>query len=51
MGSDTKAILFIDGDDQDRWYYVHRLKLAPPDYVIFEATTGQAGLDFYCITP
>jgi len=48
MGSDTKAILFIDGDDQDRWYYAHRLKQACADYVIFEAATGQAGLDLCC---
>lgn len=43
--SDTKSILFIDGHDQDRWYYVHRLKLTSQDYLIFEAATGQAGLD------
>ena len=42
--SDT-SILFIDGHDQDRWYYAHRLKLTSPDYVILEAATGQAGLD------
>ena len=45
MASDTKAILFIDGNHQDRWYYAHRLKLTSPDYVIFEAATGQTGLD------
>ncbi len=40
-----KSILFIDGNAQDRWYYAHRLKLTSPDYVIFEAASGQAGLD------
>jgi len=40
-----KSILFIDGNAQDRWYYAHRLKLTSPDYVIFEAASGQTGLD------
>ena len=43
MGS--KSVLFIDGDAQERWYYAHRLKLTSPDYVIFEAASGQGGLD------
>ena len=42
--SDT-SVLFIDGHDQDRWYYAHRLKLTSPDYVILEAATGQAGIN------
>jgi PleD family two-component response regulator len=43
MGS--KSVLFIDGNAQDRWYYAHRIALTSPDYVIFEAASGQGGLD------
>jgi CheY-like chemotaxis protein len=46
--SDAKSILLIDDNDKDRQYYTHRLKVSSPhDYVIFEATTGQVGLDIF----
>jgi DNA-binding NarL/FixJ family response regulator len=43
--SDAKSILLIDDNHKDRQYYAQQLKLNSPDYVIFEALTGQAGLD------
>jgi len=43
----SKSILFIDGHGKDRQYYAHRLKVSSPDCEIFEASTGQAGLDLY----
>ena len=43
--SDAKSVLLIDGHGKDRQYYAHRLRVSSPDYVIFEAPTGQAGLD------
>jgi len=45
--SESLQILFIDGNDQDREYYVQRLKISSPDYVIFEAETGRRGLELY----
>lgn len=45
--SDATAILLIDGHHTDRQYYAHRLQVSSPDYVIFEALTGQAGLALY----
>jgi len=45
--SEPLQILFIDGNDQDREYYVQRLKISSPDYVIFEAETGRQGLELY----
>ena len=45
--SDATSILLIDGHHTDRQYYAHRLQVSSPDYVIFEALTGQAGLDLY----
>jgi DNA-binding NarL/FixJ family response regulator len=45
--SDATSILLIDGNTKDRQYYAHRLQVSSPDYVIFEALTGQAGLDLY----
>jgi DNA-binding NarL/FixJ family response regulator len=45
--SDAKSILLIDGNDKDRQYYTHRLKVSSPDYIIVEAATGQTGLDLY----
>lgn len=45
--SDATSILLIDGNHTDRQYYAHRLQVSSPDYVIFEAQTGQAGLDLY----
>lgn len=50
--SDAKSILLIDDNDKDRQYYTHRLKVSSPyDYVIFEAVTGQAGLDLFKAHP
>ena len=45
--SESLQILFIDGNDQDREYYVQCLKISSPDYVIFEAETGRQGLELY----
>lgn len=45
--SDAKTVLLIDGNAKDLQYYAHRLSVSSPDYVIFEALTGQAGLDLY----
>jgi DNA-binding NarL/FixJ family response regulator len=44
-------ILFIDGYPEDRDYYVQRLKTSSPEYVIYEAATGQTGLDLYRFHP
>jgi hypothetical protein len=42
---DAKSILLIDGNDKDRQYYAHRLRVGFPDNVVFEALTGHAGVD------
>jgi CheY-like chemotaxis protein len=44
---ESLQILFIDGNDKDREYYVQHLKISSPDHVIFEAETGQRGLELY----
>jgi len=44
-------ILFIDGYSEDRDYYVQRLKTSSLEYVIYEAATGQTGLDLYRFHP
>src|SRR6476620_6715149 len=49
--SDVNSILLIDGNDKDREYYAHRLKLSSPDFHLFQAETGQAGLDLYTRQP
>jgi DNA-binding NarL/FixJ family response regulator len=49
--SNAKLILLIDDHDKDRQYYAHRLKVSSPDRVIFEAPTGQAGLDLFKAYP
>ena len=41
------SILLIDDHHKDRQYYAHRLKVSSPDHVIFEAASGQAGLDLF----
>lgn len=43
--SESLQILFIDGNDQDREYYVEHLKKSSPEYVIFQAETGRRGLE------
>ena len=45
--AESLQILFIDGNDQDREYYVQRLKISSPVYAIFEAETGRQGLELY----
>src|SRR4029453_11918576 len=45
--SKSLQILFIDGNDQDREYYVEHLKKSSPEYVIFQAETGRRGLELY----
>jgi DNA-binding NarL/FixJ family response regulator len=49
--SNAKLILLIDDHHKDRHYYAHRLKVSSPDFVIFEAATGQAGLDLFTAYP
>jgi DNA-binding NarL/FixJ family response regulator len=49
--SNAKLILLIDDHEKDRQYYAHRLKVSSPDRVIFEAPTGQAGLDLFKVYP
>jgi CheY-like chemotaxis protein len=45
--SEPLQILFVDGNDQDREYYIQRLKISSPGYVIFEAETGRRGIELY----
>ena len=40
----STAILLIDHHDDERQYWVDGLRISSPDYVIFEASTGKAGL-------
>jgi DNA-binding NarL/FixJ family response regulator len=40
----STTILFIDGHDHDRQYWVKCLTISSPDWVILEADTGAAGL-------
>ena len=40
----SPTILFIDHHDDDRQYWVRRLRMSFPDYVVLEASTGKAGL-------
>ena len=40
----TTSVLFIDGYDSDRTYYVDELKRCSPTYQILEAADGQSGL-------
>ena len=42
-----KTVLVIDGDDEDRQYYVHLLKKSPEKYVVLEAKDGHSGLELY----
>lgn len=43
--SDLTSILLVDGNQQDREYYAHRLQTSSPDYDILQTATGQSGLD------
>ncbi|BCA53460.1 hypothetical protein W02_06000 [Nitrospira sp. KM1] len=47
----TTTVLFIDGNDQDRHYFVDRLRIISPEYRILEALDGQAGLAIYGSRP
>lgn len=40
----STTILFIDSHDHDRQYWVKRLTISSPEYVVLEADTGAAGL-------
>ena len=40
----STTILFIDGHDHDRQYWVKRLAISSPDYFVLEASTGTTGL-------
>jgi DNA-binding NarL/FixJ family response regulator len=43
IGYPSATILFIDAYEDARQYYVQRLTMSSPEYVIFEADTGAAG--------
>lgn len=47
--ADFKSILIIEDNDKVRRYYAEHL--ISPHHVIFEAATGQAGLDLYRSQP
>ena len=40
----STTVLLIDAFEDDRQYWVHRLHISAPDYVVLEADTGAAGL-------
>jgi len=40
----STTVLFIDSHDDERQYWVHRLKISSPDYVVLEASNGKEGL-------
>jgi DNA-binding NarL/FixJ family response regulator len=44
MGYPATTILFIDSHEDARQYFVQRLTVSSPDYVVLEADTGPAGL-------
>jgi DNA-binding NarL/FixJ family response regulator len=43
--SDAISILLIDGNDQDREYYVQRLQACSSKYEVVQAASGRTGLD------
>jgi CheY-like chemotaxis protein len=45
--ADAKSILLIEDHDVVRRYYADHLRLVSPGYFIYEAVTGQTGLDLY----
>ena len=49
--SDATTILLIDGDHQDRDYYIQRLRASSPDYDVVQADTGQSGLNLCARQP
>jgi DNA-binding NarL/FixJ family response regulator len=44
IGYSSSTILFIDCYEDARQYYVQRLTMSSPEYVILEADTGAAGV-------
>jgi DNA-binding NarL/FixJ family response regulator len=40
----SRTILLIDHHDDDRQYWVQRLRVCSPDDVVIEASTGKSGL-------
>jgi CheY-like chemotaxis protein len=38
------SLLFIDGYDHDREYWVRRINISSAEYLVLEADTGAAGL-------
>ena len=40
----SPTILFIDHHDDDRQYWVQRLRMSSPDYVVLEASSGKSGI-------
>jgi DNA-binding NarL/FixJ family response regulator len=42
--STPTTVLLIDGHDEDRWYWVDRLNLWAPEYVVLQAHNGSSGL-------
>jgi DNA-binding NarL/FixJ family response regulator len=40
----SPTILFIDHHDDDRQYWVQRLRMSSPEYMILEASTGKSGI-------
>jgi DNA-binding NarL/FixJ family response regulator len=44
IGYPSPTILFIDSYEDARNYYVQRLRMSSPEFVILEADTGAAGL-------
>jgi len=41
------TVLIIDGNDNDRQYYAHRLRIYSPDYLVIEAKDAERGLGLY----
>jgi PleD family two-component response regulator len=44
---DRLSVLFIDSHDTDRNYYADRLLISSPEYLIFHAASGKAGISVY----
>lgn len=44
INSSRLSVLIVDGYDNDRQYYAHRLKVSSPDYDITEAADGKSAL-------
>jgi DNA-binding NarL/FixJ family response regulator len=44
IGYSSTTILFIDSHEDDRQYWVQRLRTSSPDCVVLEASNGTAGL-------